>query len=118
MKSTGRIDDGGINRLFVNGFGDATRRRIEHRLSIIEPNHHPDDPYSMETVQKAAEFLLSATSSLIPATREFSSTVSGTSVSPEREIKAETPMPTDFSALVAALSTSVATAVAKALNPP
>jgi hypothetical protein len=118
LKSQNRIDDRGIDRLFICGFGDATRRRIEHRLSIIQPDHHPDDVYAMATVQKAAEFLLSSTSSLTAPTGGLSSSVSGRSASPPKEIKTETPAPTDLSTLVAALSTSVAAAVAKALNQP
>jgi hypothetical protein len=58
--TTGRVDQGACNRLFIQGFGDTTRRRIEARLTFILPNHHPDDPYNLTDVKEAAEFLLSA----------------------------------------------------------
>jgi hypothetical protein len=62
LRSQNRIDDGACNRLFIQGFGDATRRRIESRLLFTLPDHHPDDPYPEDVVRAAAHFLLSATS--------------------------------------------------------
>src|SRR4030095_10029178 len=54
-------------RLYLVGFGDITRRRIEHRLSIKLPDHHPDDVYDMAHVHEAATWLLSHTESRIQA---------------------------------------------------
>jgi len=66
LRSQNRIDDGACNRLFIQGFGDATRRRIESRLLFTQPDHHPDDPYPEAVVRTTAEFLLSATSAAAP----------------------------------------------------
>jgi len=62
LRNHNRIDEGACDRLFIQGFGDATRRRIESRLLFVMPDHHPDDPYPESNVRTAAEFLLSATS--------------------------------------------------------
>jgi hypothetical protein len=52
--------------LYIAGFGPTTRAYIQHRLSISEINHRWDEPYLMEKVHAAAEFLLGGTYSLIP----------------------------------------------------
>jgi hypothetical protein len=61
------IDEGACKRLFIQGFGNATRRCIENRLTFMLPNHHPDDLYPTDEVQKAAEFLLLVTSPNTPS---------------------------------------------------
>jgi len=55
------IDERTARRLFIRGFGEATRRKIEQRLAIKLPDHHPSDPYRTDDVRDAAEFLLSNT---------------------------------------------------------
>ena len=87
LLSNGRIDQNTLNRLYVQGFGNTTRRRIEHRLSIVDVNHHPDDPYSMTSVQDAAQFLLSATS---PTPPPASGPAPATFSVPETQVKKET----------------------------
>src|SRR3954453_11579568 len=64
LRQRSRIDQGALDRLYIQGFGNATRRRIEHKLSITQPDQHPDDPYPQPMVQEAAQFLLSSTSPL------------------------------------------------------
>jgi len=56
-----KVDEGLLERLFMKGFGDATRRKIESRLRIVVPNHYYDDPYPRKDVEEAALFVLSAT---------------------------------------------------------
>ena len=56
-----KVDEGLLERLFMQGFGDATRRKIESRLRIVLPNHYYDDPYPRKEVEGAALFVLSAT---------------------------------------------------------
>jgi hypothetical protein len=118
LKRHGRIGQFGLDRLFIHGFGDATRRRIEHRLSIVEPDHHPDDPYPMDIVTNAAQFLLSGTYSLTPTLRgapPVSSTVSGKPAPPNVSNSESQPV-NDVSELISVLSTSVATALEEALR--
>lgn len=56
-----KVDEGLLERLFMQGFGEATRRKIESRLRIVLPNHFYDDPYPRKEVENAALFVLSAT---------------------------------------------------------
>src|SRR5271154_859664 len=107
LRSHGYLSQFGLDCLFIRRFGDATRARIEHRLSIVEPDHHLDDVYSMDLVFNAAQFLLSGSSLLTPTSRgvpSISSTVSGTSLSIGLTSS-------EFPILVAAISTTVASAV-------
>ena len=55
------IDECTARRLFIRGFGKATQHKIEQRLAIKLPDHHPSDPYRTDDVRDAAEFLLSNT---------------------------------------------------------
>src|SRR3954452_14161518 len=64
LRQRNRIDQGALDRLYIQGFGNATRRGIEHRLSITQPDQHPDDPYPQPMAQEAAQFLLLSTSPL------------------------------------------------------
>jgi hypothetical protein len=87
LLSNRRIDQNTLNRLYIQGFGNTTRRRIEQRLSIVDVNHHPDDPYSMSSVQEAAQFLLSATTPAPPSTP---GPAPATFSLPETQVKKET----------------------------
>ena len=82
-----RMSTNDRNRLYILGFGDHTRRRIESRLAIILPDHHPEDPYPMNEVHAAAEFLLSSTSPHSVTTDQFSGPVRFASSIPGRETK-------------------------------
>jgi hypothetical protein len=66
LRTNQRIDDATVDRLFIQGFGEATRRRIEQRLAITQPTLHPDDPYPVNHVKEAATFLLASTNPLAP----------------------------------------------------
>ncbi|KIN97986.1 hypothetical protein M404DRAFT_31679 [Pisolithus tinctorius Marx 270] len=54
--------------MFLNGFPRAITDHIHHRLSIVCTDLHPDDPYPLAEVVKAAKFLLtgSALCSAVP----------------------------------------------------
>ncbi|KIN98624.1 hypothetical protein M404DRAFT_31267, partial [Pisolithus tinctorius Marx 270] len=54
--------------MFLNGFLRAIADHIRHRLSIVRTDLHPDDPYPLTEVVKAAKFLLtgSALRSVVP----------------------------------------------------
>jgi len=66
LLSNRKVDEGLLERLFMQGFGLETRRKLESRLQIILPNHFYDDPYPRKDIEQAALFILSAT----PADRE------------------------------------------------
>jgi hypothetical protein len=68
LRRENRIEAGELNRLYIQGFGQITRGKIEQRLQITQPAHHPEDPYPMAQVQEAATFLLSHTSPTSPGT--------------------------------------------------
>ncbi|KAI0783287.1 hypothetical protein C8Q75DRAFT_726446 [Abortiporus biennis] len=50
-------------RAFERGLGVDLLAKVCSRLSIILPNHHPDDPYSLKELHDASTFLLSGTTS-------------------------------------------------------
>ncbi len=56
-----RVNDQEQDRLFLQGFGETTCKHIEARIVITNQQHHPDDPYPMAEVQKAAKWLLAST---------------------------------------------------------
>ena len=44
--------------MFLAGFPMPLQDRVRHRLAIIKPDIHPDDPYLMDNIIAAAKFLL------------------------------------------------------------
>ena len=54
--------------MFLTGFPMPLQDRVHHRLAIVKPDMHPDDPYLMVNVIAVAKFLLtgSAFRSTIP----------------------------------------------------
>jgi hypothetical protein len=67
LVSKNKIDNIYTRKLYLAGFGEATRRRIEFRLGITHPNHRPDEPYETAWVEDAAEFLLAGRVSSSPS---------------------------------------------------
>jgi hypothetical protein len=53
-----RVDQRYVEKWFMLAFGEDTRAKIERRLYVKHPDHHPDDPYKIEDVKAAADFLL------------------------------------------------------------
>ena len=45
--------------LFLSGFLDLVYDHLQHQLTIVKPDVHPDDPYTMEDILDAVKFLLS-----------------------------------------------------------
>src|SRR5436190_10652154 len=103
LRQWNRIDQGALDRMYIQGFGNTTRRRIEHRLSIMQPDHHPDNPYPQSMVQEAAQFLLSSTSPLSSSFADQKPTVLGPT-SPTLEIKTE---PTEMGSLMSVMQQMV-----------
>jgi hypothetical protein len=50
----------------MNALTDATRSKVLHWLSIVNPNTHPDDGYLMSDIDSAARFVLHGTSGDLP----------------------------------------------------
>ncbi|KAI9459548.1 hypothetical protein HD554DRAFT_2176945 [Boletus coccyginus] len=54
-----RLSEPEHDPLFLIGFPDPVHDHLQHRLTIVKPDVHPDDPYVMEDILEAAKFLLS-----------------------------------------------------------
>jgi len=46
------------SRTFIRGIQPALWERFKRRLEIKNPDKHPDDPYSLDEIAKAAEYVL------------------------------------------------------------
>ena len=44
--------------MFLAGFPTPLQDCVHHRLAIVKPDMHPDDPYLMDDVIATAKFLL------------------------------------------------------------
>ncbi|PPQ88120.1 hypothetical protein CVT24_000301, partial [Panaeolus cyanescens] len=62
LKSKGRLSELEANREFVRGYQEDLWNRISVRLQLTDQDHHPDDPWPVAEVHKAACFLLRGTS--------------------------------------------------------
>jgi len=56
----GRLGEQDRERMFLKGFSGEVRERILFRLQVLNPSHHPDDPYPSASVRRAIEWVLSA----------------------------------------------------------
>ncbi|KAF5380618.1 hypothetical protein D9615_004771 [Tricholomella constricta] len=61
LVSKNRLSINERDRQFRRAFQSDLWSRIHRRLEILNPNHHPDDPYATETVRAAAEHILHGT---------------------------------------------------------
>ncbi|KZT11276.1 uncharacterized protein LAESUDRAFT_754936 [Laetiporus sulphureus 93-53] len=99
------ISESEHNRAFIRGFPPESWSRISQRLQLKQPDHYPDDPYSVNNVYEAAKFVLHGTSAG-PTTIKPTIT---TSTSSAPAIKSE-----DISLLIENLVKSVQTLTAAA----
>src|SRR6202021_95574 len=99
LLSRGRIDQAFLDRIFIQGFGNSPRQRIELPLSIINVSHHPDDPFPVSAVHNAALFLLSNFRTS-PAPLGLSRPTPSTPVVPQPQVQPES---FDTSTLASAL---------------
>jgi hypothetical protein len=67
LKSKNRMSDNEIKRTFVRGFPIELWLKVLARLQIKYPAHHPDDPWGVDEVFEAGEFVLHGTSSFATA---------------------------------------------------
>jgi hypothetical protein len=56
----GQLGEQDRERMFLNGFSGEVHERILFRLQVLDPSHHLDDPYPSASVQRAIEWVLSA----------------------------------------------------------
>ena len=76
------------SRAFTRGFQPELWLRISQRLQLKQPDHFPDDPYSLEEIHEAARYVLHGTTSLsTPATN--STTLTDTLTTATLLIKSE-----------------------------
>ena len=68
LKSKGRMSDNEIKRAFVRGFPMSFWNKVLARLQIKKPDVHPDDPWDVDDVYSATEFVLHGTISSFSAT--------------------------------------------------
>ena len=61
LEENGRIGSYDRSRLFIRGFTAEAEERLRFRLQVLHPMQHPDDPYPLEDVRTAAEWILPAT---------------------------------------------------------
>jgi len=76
LKSKNRMSKNEVKRAFVRGFPMDFWNRVLSRLQIKKPDSHPDDPWDVEDVYSATEFILHGT------TPTYSSTTSSTPPQP------------------------------------
>ena len=63
LQSRRRISEGESSRMFAKGFQCEIWNRILCRLQIKFPDHFPDDPYPLDNIFQAAQFVLHGTAS-------------------------------------------------------
>ncbi|KAF5367850.1 hypothetical protein D9615_010562 [Tricholomella constricta] len=64
LVSENRLSVNERDRQFRRAFQSDLWSKIHRRLEILNPNHHPDDPYATETVCAAAEHILHGTNAV------------------------------------------------------
>ncbi|KAF5378790.1 hypothetical protein D9615_006916 [Tricholomella constricta] len=62
--SKDRLSKNERDRQFRRAFQSDLWSKIHRRLEILDPNHHPDDPYPTENIRAAAEHILHGTSAI------------------------------------------------------
>src|SRR5262245_8745219 len=72
LKSKNRMSENEVKRAFVRGFPMDFWNRVLARLQIKKPDSHPDDPWHVEDVYSATEFILHGSTPI------YSSTTSAT----------------------------------------
>jgi hypothetical protein len=59
LKEKGRLTDREISGRFLQGFNYIFRNKVRVQLRAENPTHHTDDPYLLEQISSAAQFILS-----------------------------------------------------------
>ncbi|KAG5649061.1 hypothetical protein H0H81_006630, partial [Sphagnurus paluster] len=61
LETKGRLSAREKHQKFIAGFPETVWHKVVRRLEIIQPNHDPNDPYPMDQVRSAAEWLFHLT---------------------------------------------------------
>ena len=109
-----RVDERYVEKWFMLAFGPQTRSKIERRLYMMLPDHHPDDPYRRDDIKKAAEFLLQGN---IRASDVATATASPAQPATEAVMSEPTEIQR-LAAQVMSLSSTVAQLATRSLAPP
>ena len=65
LKGKNRLSNDEQSRAFARGFSADLWRTISQRLQLKAPDHHPDDPYTLEAIHEAVLYVLHGTSSTL-----------------------------------------------------
>src|SRR5262245_33965796 len=68
LKSKNRMSENEVKRAFVHGFPMDFWNRVLARLQIKKPDSHPDDPWDVEDVYSATEFILHGSTPIYSST--------------------------------------------------
>src|SRR5215510_2003878 len=68
LKSKNRMSENEVKRAFVRGFPMDFWNRVLARLQIKKPDTHPDDPWDVEDVYSATEFILHGSTPIYSST--------------------------------------------------
>jgi hypothetical protein len=77
------------SRTFIRGIQPALWERIKRRLEIKVPDNHPDDPYTLDQITEAAEYVLYDPNNATSTTRTLSATDSALTTSAAPPVKQE-----------------------------
>lgn len=88
LRGKQRLSAAEQSRAFLRGFQPDLWGRISQRLQLQFPDHYPDDPYELDQIHEAAQYVLHGTPSQILASTVNSITLT-TLTSPKTEIKVE-----------------------------
>ncbi|KAG6849122.1 hypothetical protein C0991_012130 [Blastosporella zonata] len=69
LTDSGRIGSLERDHFFQNGLGPSLWSNIQHRLSIVERDVRPGNPYTMTQMKAAAEFVLHGTNTSMNGTK-------------------------------------------------
>ncbi|PPQ85811.1 hypothetical protein CVT26_004961 [Gymnopilus dilepis] len=54
-----KLNECEISRFFIQGLHPSFRKQVRDQLHAEDPTHHPDDPFTLAEIRKAALFILS-----------------------------------------------------------
>ncbi|PPQ85880.1 hypothetical protein CVT26_000642 [Gymnopilus dilepis] len=54
-----KLNEREISRFFIQGLHPSFRKQVRDQLHAEDPTHHPDDPFTLAEIRKAALFILS-----------------------------------------------------------
>jgi hypothetical protein len=96
-------------KVFISGFPPALWTKISQRLQLKFPDHHLDDPYTIQQIQEAAKFVLHGTpnsTTSTPISNPSDSRSTPSSTAPDANIKSES-----ITAILSELTKTIASLV-------